>query len=106
MAKEPGDNAATEEKPKKVRQGRLKGMEPKRIEAVDTAAERYYEVMMKRTKLSKQEHEAKDALIDEMLKAKLTKYETPDGLIVTALNKSNVEVKKKKEPTAEDNGKE
>jgi hypothetical protein len=62
--------------------------------------------MMKRTKLSKQEHEAKDALIDEMLKAKLTKYETPDGLIVTALNKSNVEVKKKKEPTAEDNGKE
>src|SRR5437868_2195040 len=41
-------------------------MEPPHHADIDAAAENYYEVMMDRCKLSKEEDEKKDALIDKM----------------------------------------
>lgn len=89
-------------KTRKPKSGFLPGMEPPRIKAIDDAAETYYEVMMDRCKLSKEEDEAKDNLIDKMKEHGMARYETPDGLVVTVVNKSNVKCKKRKD--VEENG--
>lgn len=72
------------------------GMEPPRHKRVDDAADNYYDTMMDRVKLSKEEHELKDALIDKMKEHGIDRYEMPDGKIVMVTHKSNVRVKKKK----------
>jgi hypothetical protein len=79
----------------KAKQPFLEGMEPPRIKAIDEAAEIYHDAKMDRVKLSKDEDEAKDNLIDLMKQHDIALYETPDGLIVSLLNKSNVKTKKK-----------
>lgn len=77
-------------------------MEPPRIKEIDSAADIYYDVMTDRCRLSKDEDEAKTNLIEKMKAHGLDLYETPDGLVVSILNKSNAKVKKKQD--AEENG--
>jgi hypothetical protein len=88
---------ATKTKAKRPRQQRIPGTEPESIKAIDDAADNYYEVMVERVRLSKQEDDAKDNLIDKMKENGVDRYETPDGLIVTITAKSNVKVKRKAE---------
>ena len=92
--------ARAKRKPK-PKQGHLDGMEPPRIKPLDDAADNYYEVMMDRVKLSKEEDEMKTALIEKMKEHGLDRYETPDGKIVTVTAKSNVKVKSKKATSEE-----
>ena len=87
----------------KPKQGHLDGMEPPSVRAVDEAAEIYFDVMQDRCKLSKEEDEAKDNLIDKMNKAGLAMYHTVDGLLVTVTSKSSVKVKRTAE-SGEENG--
>jgi len=93
---------ATKTRKRKARQGHLEGLEPPSVRAIDDAAETYYETMQERCKLSKEEDEAKDNLIDKMKENQLDRYETPDGLVITITSKSNVKAKKKKD--VEENG--
>lgn len=89
----------------KERQGYLPGTEPPRIKAIDDAAETYYDVMMDRTKLSKEEHEAMDNLVEKMKEHGTDRYETPEGLVVTAISKTKCSVKRKKdEPSTNGDG--
>ncbi len=82
----------------------LPDMEPESIPELDSAADIYYDAMQERVRLSKEEDEAKDNLIDKMKEHGLTLYETREGLIVSILNKSNVRCKRKKEASEESNG--
>ena len=84
---------------KKPKQGFLPDMEPPSIKAIDDAAENYWEAMMERTELSKQEDEKKTALIEVMRENKLDQYETAEGIVVTLTAKSNVKAKRKKDAT-------
>lgn len=89
-------------KPKapKVEQGWIDPeMAPKKIKEIDSAAEGYYEIMMERTVLSKEEHELKENLIKIMLAHGETRYVMPDGKIVEVIDKHNVKVRKAKTPT-------
>lgn len=79
---------------------RMPGTEPERVKELDEAADTYYEAMQDRVRHSKSEAEAKDSLIECMLKHKVTRYEN-DHFTVTATSKTNVAVKPKK---AEDGG--
>ncbi len=84
----------------KVKQGHLRGLEPVSIKAIDDAAEAYYDVMMERVKLSKEEDETKTALIEAMIGNGQTLYEYDhNGTVrqVILVSKSNVKVKKKTE---------
>ena len=90
----------------RVRQGHLAGLEPPRIKKIDDAAEVYYDVMTARCKLTKEEDEAKDNLIDKMKEHQVDRYETPDGLVVTVTSKSNVKVKRKENGGGELDGEE
>jgi tRNA C32,U32 (ribose-2'-O)-methylase TrmJ len=81
----------------------LPGLEPPSHKDVDGAAETYYDAMMERTKLSKEESEAMDNLVELMTKHGITHYETPDGLVISVLSKTKAKVKKKKD-VAESNG--
>ena len=92
---------AKKRKPK-PKQGHLEGMDPPSVRAIDDAAETYYETMQERCKLSKDEDEAKDNLIDKMKEAGFDRYETPDGLVVTITSKSNVKAKRKKDEAGGD----
>ena len=87
----------------KKKQGFLPGMDPPSIKAIDDAADIYYDVMTERVKLSKEEDEAKDNLIDKMKEHGLDRYETADGKVVTVTSKSNIKVKRKKD-AEESNG--
>lgn len=88
-------------KTKKPKQTYIDGTEPGGIVELDGAADTYYDAMMARVRLSKEEHEAKDALIDKMKENGVAVYETTDGLVVRVVDSSNVKVKKK---NAEENG--
>jgi hypothetical protein len=79
-----------------LEQGHMEGMAPPRIKAIDQAAKVYYGVMTERVALSKEEDEAKDALIDEMHKADLKYYECFDGKVVTLTEKTGLKIKPKK----------
>ena len=59
---------------------------------------------MERVELSKAEDEAKDALIDVMLKNNLNRYEMPDGKVIIVTNKSGVKVKKPKKTEETEEG--
>lgn len=83
----------------KAKQGHLDGMAPPSIPSIDQAAENYYEVMMDRVKLSKEEDQAKDALINEMNVNSLQRYEY-DGKVVMLVSTSKVKIKKTKEEKA------
>jgi hypothetical protein len=87
---------------KRVKQGFIPGTEPPLIREIDDAAETYYEAMMERVKLSKDEDEAKQNLIDKMVKHDIERYETPDGLVITVTNKKNVKAKKKHDDNGEE----
>lgn len=84
---------------KRAKQRHLPGMEPETIPALEGAAANYYDVMMERTELSKQEADAKSNLIAKMHEHKLERYVTADGLIVMCLAKDSLMVKKKKDAT-------
>lgn len=86
-------------KRKRLKQGHLPQMEPPSIPALDAAALIYYDAMQERVRLSKAEDEAKDNLIDKMKGNLIELYKTPDGLVVSVVNKSNVRVQKHKEAT-------
>jgi hypothetical protein len=83
---------------KRPKQQFLDGMEPPRIKAIDDAADTYYSAMLERQRLTKEEDDAKINLLEKMKEQGLDRYETPDGLIVVVLSKSNVKCKKKPEP--------
>ena len=87
---------------KKPKQGHLEGMAPPSIKAIDDAADNYFETMQERVKLSGEEHERKDALIDVMKENGLNRYETGDGKIVEVTANSNVKVKQKKAAETEE----
>ena len=88
---------------RKPKQGYLDpSMEPESIPELDQAAEIYYDAMQARCKLSKEEDEAKNALIDCMKSHKTKLYTTADGLVVSVVDKSNVKCKRKAD--AESNG--
>jgi hypothetical protein len=91
---------------KKPRQQRIPGTEEPSVPAIDQAAETYYDAKNARIKLSEEEKEAKESLIEVMLKEGLTRYITADGLVVDITNKSNVKCKKKgdAESGADSNG--
>jgi hypothetical protein len=91
-----------------ARQKRLPGMEEETVAALEDAAHTYYDAMMERVKLSEEEAEAKDNLIERMKEHGRDRYETADGFVVSVLSKSNVKMKKKKdaEPSANGDGKE
>lgn len=91
-------------RPKRLRQQRLPGLEPDSHKDIDAAADHYYETMMERVGMSKEEDEAKTALIEKMKEHGCDRYETPDGLVVTVLNKSNLKCKKKKDEEPSENG--
>ncbi len=88
-------------RPKKAKQGFLPGTEPEFIAALDDAADTYYDAMQERCRLSKEEDEAKDNLIDKMKEHRLERYITSDGKIVAVVNKSNVKVKRGAESNGE-----
>src|SRR5262245_24668416 len=98
--------ATKKAKPKKDRQSFIPGTEPPSIPAIDDAADTYYEAMMERVKLSAEEDEAKDNLIDKMKENGLDRYETKHGLVVSVTNKSNVKCKRKKDASANGDGEE
>ena len=93
---------ATKVKAKKPRAKKAKQpylseeMAPPRIPALDSAAETYYEAMMERVGLSKEEAEAMNNLVEKMNSQGIERYETPDGLIVSVIQKTKAKVKKKK----------
>ena len=89
-------------KRKKPKQGHLDGMAPPSIKEVDAAAEDYDETMRRRVKLSKEEDEAKTALIEVMKTHNLAQYTTPDGLLVLVTNKSGIKVKRIEEDAGEE----
>ena len=89
-------------KPTRVKQRHLPGTEPPSIPEIDGAAEIYFDRMQERKTLLASEVEAKDALIDLMKDNRLTRYVTPDDLVVEVTAQSNVKCKKKK-AAAEDN---
>lgn len=93
---------AKKARPKRLKQQRIPGSEPPSIPALDDAAETYYEVMQDRLKLTKEEHEAMDSLVEKMSEHGVERYETADGLVVTITAKSKCKVKKRKD--AESNG--
>lgn len=93
---------ATKTRSKRKRQGPLPGMEEHFNQRIEDAASTYYEAMTERCRLSKEEDEGKDNLIDVMKEEGLDRYETAEGLLVTITNKSNVRCKPKK--SAELNG--
>lgn len=86
---------------RKPKQTYIPGTEPPCFPEIDGAAENYYEAMQERVKLSKEEDEAKDNLIDKMKAHGLTRCEYDDK-VVSITDKSNVKVKRKK--TVESNG--
>lgn len=88
---------------KKAKQAHLDGMEPPSIKAIDDAAENYYDTMQDRVKLSREEDEAKTALIEKMKEHGFERYEY-EGKVVMLTSKSNVKVKAKNK--AEENGEE
>lgn len=71
------------------------------IPELDSAAENYYDVMMERVKLSKEEDETKTALIELMRTNNLTRYEY-DGRIVMLTDKTNVKIKANKKQSGDD----
>lgn len=81
---------------KRKRQSYIPGTEPPSIPAIDSAAETYMEARDERCRLSTQEHEAHDNLLEVMKENGLDRYEF-DGFIVVALSKTKCLVKKKKE---------
>lgn len=90
---------------KKPKQQFLPGLAPPSVPAIDQAADTYYETMMQRVELSKEEDTAKDNLIDKMKEYSLDRYETPQGLIVSVTATSNVKCKRKKQaPEPSENG--
>ena len=89
---------------KKPKQGHLDGMEPPSIKALDDAADNYYEAMMDRVKLSKEEDEAKTNLIEKMKEHGLDRYETASGYVVSIVNMSKVKVKPVKNQEEESDG--
>lgn len=92
---------------KRAKQGHLPGMEPITIPALEGAAANYYDVIMERVDLSKQEADAKQNLLGKMHENKLERYITGDGLVVMCLSKDSLSVKKKKDaPSPEANGEE
>jgi len=75
----------------------IPGTEPPVVQAIEDAAENYFEVMTERVKLSKEEDEKKTALIEVMKENGVDRYECQaTGLVVTVTAKSNVTCKKKK----------
>jgi hypothetical protein len=87
-----------------MEQGYIEGTAPPRIRSIDQDAKVYYGVMTERVALSKEEDEAKDALIDEMHKAELKYYECFDGKVVTLTEKTGLKIKPKKLQDGEKNG--
>lgn len=105
---------AAKSKAKKTPKPRPRARRPKQLvipgteqqfnPSVEDATATYYDVMMERCKMSKEEDEAKDNLINKMKEAGLDRYETADSLVVTLTAKSNLRCKKKRD--AESNGRE
>lgn len=85
-------------RPKKLRQQRLPGMEPPSNKKLDGYARNFEDARDERMARSVNEKAAKDTLLAEMVSCKLTRYETPDGLIVSVTVDQDVKVKKSKEP--------
>ena len=88
-------------RPKRGKQLRIEGLEPESIPEIDQAAEIYHARKLERCEMSKEENAAKDNLIDKMRAHGVSKYETPDGLIVEVTDTSNVKTKRKNQ---EENG--
>lgn len=65
------------------KQLRIDGMEPLSILEIDEAAEAYHSVKLDLCDLTKQESEAKAALIETMKRHEVAFYTTPDGIKCT-----------------------
>ncbi len=73
----------------RVKQGKLPGMEEPSIPELDDAAEIYDKVMRRRVKLSNEEKEAKQSLLEKMLTHNIERYVVGNGkkvVVVTAKN--------------------
>ena len=101
-AKKKPRRAAKAKRPRtrRPKQAVLPGTEDQFIAALEDATATYYDVMIDRCKLSKEEAEAKDNLIDKMKENACERYETADGLVVTLTAKANLRCKKKKDVEA------
>lgn len=85
----------TKNRPKRQKATFLPGMEPPSVPELDNAADAYYEAKTDRQAKTEVEKNAKTNLIEKMVAEKLTRYETPNGLVVDLLSKSNVTCKNK-----------
>lgn len=81
----------------------IPGTEPESHPDIDRAAELYVDARDERCRLSKEEAEAQDNLLETMLKHGLSTYEF-DGKIVVALSKTKIVVKTKKDKANGDEG--
>ncbi len=79
-------------------------MAPESIPAIDAAADHYFDTMTERAALSKTEHEAMENLVEKMKEHAVDRYETRDGLVVTAVSKTKCLVKRKKDAEPSSNG--
>lgn len=87
-----GGDVAVMEAPK---QQYFEGMEPPRIEELDKAAETYHAAKTQRMEFTEEEKLRKDILTHLMQQHDLKRYETPEGLVVTRITKSNVKTDRK-----------
>lgn len=74
----------------------------KPVKAIDQAAEVYFRAVRDRLPYTKAEKEAKDTLIELMVKHRLHLYKTVDGKEVSLTDSHNVKVK---EPSLTERGK-
>lgn len=80
---------------RRPKQQRFEGMEPGGHPDVDEAGDIYYDRKLDHKQLTQQLKDAKIQLIEKMIEHGLTRYETPDGLIVERTSKNEVSCKKK-----------
>lgn len=78
----------------KLRQGHLPKMHPLSNKKLDQLARNYEDARDERMEKSVAEKEAKNTLLWQMIEAKLERYETPDGLVVSVTQDRDVKVKK------------
>jgi hypothetical protein len=85
------------------KQIQLPGLERKKLPAIDTAAEHYVKMRDTRMKWTEKEHEAKEQLVAEMVKAQITSYKDEDvnpPLVVMIIDgKMNVKVEDEPDDT-------
>ena len=89
---------------KRPRQKPLPGLEEQFISAIDDAAATYMDAKTARVKLTNEETEAKNSLLERMIEHGKTRYKTADDVVVDVLSKTRVKATKINNPEDDDDG--